>query len=109
MMAWLLLVLSIGFEVLAATLLKLSTTSHDQSWAYAGGVLVSYGACFYFMQLAMRHWDLGVMYAIWAGAGVVLVTAIGIMAFGDALTLQKTLSVVLIVLGIVGLNLSGAH
>ncbi len=47
--------------------------------------------------------------AIWAGAGTALVAMIGVIALGESLSALRAVSLVLVIAGIVGLNLAGAH
>ncbi len=70
-------------------------------------VAVFYGLSFFLFALALKRIDLGVAYAIWAGLGTALVATIGIVWFGEAVTMIKLISLVLIIAGVVGLNLSG--
>ena len=51
--------------------------------------------------------QLGTAYATWCSVGMVLTTLIGALVFGESLSVNKLLSVLVIVLGVVGLNLSG--
>ena len=46
-------------------------------------------------------------YAIWSGVGTALIAAIGVLWFREAVSTLKLVSLVLIVIGIVGLRLSG--
>ena len=50
----------------------------------------------------------GVAYAIWAGLGTALVAVVGVLVFGEAVTLARLLSLCLIVMGVVGLQLTGS-
>jgi small multidrug resistance pump len=49
------------------------------------------------------------VYAIWAGVGTAAVAMIGVAAFGEPMDAVKALSVLAVMAGVVGLNLSGAH
>ena len=53
--------------------------------------------------------DLGIAYAIWAGVGTATVAMIGILVFGEPGSAAKTAGLALIVVGVVLLNLQGAH
>ena len=109
-MKWLYLFTSIVCEVLGTTLLKLSADNASHRWKYAIGVVVLYGLCFAFLGGAMRHFSLSVVYATWSGVGVGLLAIIGIVFFDDSINPLKLASFLLVILGIVGLNMSGiAH
>jgi len=69
-------------------------------------VFVGYGGSLYLLSLVLRSLELGFVYAVWAGAGTALVAAIGILALGEPATVLKLVSILLIILGVVGLNLS---
>ena len=51
---------------------------------------------------------MGMVYAIWPGMGTVLIATIGILWFKEPLIVMKLGSIALIILEVVGLNLSGA-
>jgi multidrug transporter EmrE-like cation transporter len=72
-------------------------------------VVVGYGASFWLLSLVLKHLSVGTTYAIWAGAGTAAVALIGIVALGEPATALKLASIALIVAGVIGLNLSGAH
>ena len=106
MTAWLYLSGAIAFEVAGTTALKLS-----DGMTRPGATLVMalcYGVSFLALALAraLRGVEVGVAYAVWAGAGTALVAAIGVLYFREAITLLKFISLGLIILGVVGLKLS---
>jgi small multidrug resistance pump len=72
-------------------------------------VLVGYATSFYLLSLILRDLSVGTTYAIWAGAGTAAIAVIGIVALGEPATALKLVSIALIVAGVIGLNLSGAH
>jgi quaternary ammonium compound-resistance protein SugE len=60
------------------------------------------------LALAVRRLEIGVAYAIWAGAGAAIIAAAGIVYFGEPANAGKIVSVALIIAGIVGLRFSAA-
>lgn len=64
-------------------------------------VVVGYGIAFYFLSLTLRVIPVGVAYAIWAGLGVVLITLIGWLFFGQKLDMPALIGIFLIVSGVV--------
>jgi len=48
-------------------------------------------------------------YAIWAGFGTALITVVGIYFFKEPVSVVKIGSIALIIVGVVGLHLSGEH
>ena len=67
-----------------------------------------YAGSFAVLTLALKKIDLGVAYAVWAGAGTALIAVVGILYFKEPLSALKVLSIFLIIAGVIGLNLSGA-
>lgn len=55
---------------------------------------------------AMRYLPAGPAYAVWTGIGAALTAIIGMVFLGDAFSVMKTVSIVLIIAGVIGLNLS---
>jgi small multidrug resistance pump len=72
-------------------------------------VVVGYALSFYLLSLILRELSVGTTYAIWAGAGTAAIAVIGIVALGEPATAVKLVSIALIIAGVIGLNLSGAH
>ncbi len=64
-----------------------------------------YLASLYFMSLALRTIPIGIAYAVWSGAGIVLISVIGYMKFRQALDIPGVIGVGLIVGGVVIANL----
>jgi small multidrug resistance pump len=106
MNAWVALILAILSEVAATVALK----SAGEGSLSAGVVVVAgYLVSFVLLAVVLRSIEVGTTYAIWAGAGTALVAAIGMVALGEAVSLGKLASLALIVSGVIGLNLAGAH
>ncbi len=53
--------------------------------------------------------SVGTAYAIWAGLGTAAIVAIGTVFLGEGMTLAKAAGIALIIIGVVLLNLGGAH
>ncbi len=68
-------------------------------------VVAGYGASFYFMSLTVRTMPLGVVYAVWSGVGIVLISAIGWVAYGQRLDLPALIGLALIIAGVLVVNL----
>lgn len=71
-------------------------------------LFVFYAASFVALTFALKKIEVSVAYAVWSGIGTALITAIGILYFREAVSALKLVSIVLIIAGVVGLNLSGA-
>jgi small multidrug resistance pump len=102
-MNWLYLAIAIACEVVATSALK--ATEGFTRWQPSALVVVSYGLAFFFLSLTLRSIPVGIAYAIWAGAGVVLVSIAGWLFYQQALDLPATLGISLIVAGVLVINL----
>jgi len=71
--------------------------------------VVGYVLSFYLLALVLRDISVSTTYAIWAGAGTAAVAVIGMAVLGEPATVIKLASIGLIIAGVVGLNISGAH
>lgn len=68
-------------------------------------MLISYVAAFYFLSLTLKGMPVGIAYAIWSGLGVVLITVIGLVWFGQRLDNPAIVGLGLIVAGVATINL----
>ncbi|WP_022670084.1 DMT family transporter [Hippea alviniae] len=103
MSGWIYLFIAILLEVSGTTCMKLSEGfSHILPSVL---LFVFYIASFYFMTLALKTIDVSVAYAVWSGVGIALITLIGFFFFKESLNFIKILSLLLIVIGIIGLHL----
>ncbi len=103
-MHWVLLTAAIVLEVAGTTNMKLSEGFTRPLSSVL--IFVFYGLSFTAFTFALKKLDLSLSYAIWAGAGTALIAAIGVIWFKEPITALKVGSVVLIIIGIVGLNMS---
>ncbi len=97
------LFLAIGLEVLGTSLLQRSE-QFSRIWPTLGMALC-YLVSFYFLSLVLRSLPLGIAYAIWSGLGIVLVSLIGYVGFGQRIDLPGMVGLGLIVAGVVVVNL----
>jgi small multidrug resistance pump len=104
-MHWLYLILAILFEVAGTTCMKLSDGL--TKWLPAALMALFYCACFLFLALALKKIDVSLAYAIWAGIGVALISAIGVLYFREPLTTLKIVGTIAIIGGVIALNLAG--
>lgn len=97
------LMLAIVCEVMATTALARSesfTRLVPSIIAIAG-----YAAAFWLLSFAMRVIPAGVVYAIWSGMGIVLITAIAWIWYRETLDTPALIGLGLIVLGVLVINL----
>lgn len=103
-MAWVILVLAGLFEIGWAIGLKY-THGFTRLWPSVGTVaamIVSLGL----LGIAMKSLPVGTAYAVWVGVGAVGTAILGIVLFGESANVGRIVSLVLIMLGIVGLKLA---
>jgi len=68
-------------------------------------VIVGYGVAFYFLSLSLKGTGVGVAYALWSGIGIVLLSVVGVVVFGEKIDVPAVIGFVLILAGVVILNL----
>lgn len=100
------LALAILCEVFATSFLKVSDgfTRPLPSLAVALG----YGLAFYCLSIALRTIPVGVAYAIWCGAGIVLITLIAWIVYDQRLDTWSLAAIAMILVGTVMLNMRPA-
>jgi quaternary ammonium compound-resistance protein SugE len=76
-------------------------------WPTLGFCLFALGS-FGLLTLALKKLDVGPAYAVWTGIGAAGTVVYGMVFLDEAVSLLKIASVVLILAGVIGLNLSGA-
>lgn len=103
---WLALAGAIALEVSGTVSMKLSEGFTKLIPSVL--IFVFYAASFAVLTLALKKIDVGVAYAVWAGVGTAMIAIIGVMYFKEPFSALKAFSIVLIIAGVVGLNLSGA-
>ena len=106
-MAWVLLAVAIGLEIVATTSLQRSEGFTKPLWSVA--VIVGYAISFYLMSQVLKTIPVSVAYAIWSGAGTAVVAAIGMVLLGEPVSLLKVGGIALIIAGVVMLNVGGGH
>ena len=68
-------------------------------------VVAAYAISFYFVSLTLKSMQVGVVYAIWSGLGLVLVTGVGAVLYKQVPDLAATAGILLILAGVVVINL----
>jgi small multidrug resistance pump len=103
--AWLALAAAVVSEVAATLLLKASAGFTVPVPAAAS--LVGYAAAVAFLSVALGRLPIGLSYAVWVGAGSVVVTVAGVVLFGETLNAPAVLGITLVGLGVVVANSDG--
>ncbi|MFZ6847753.1 DMT family transporter [Undibacterium sp. RuRC25W] len=102
-MNWVYLGLAIICEVIATSALKASVGFTRLLPTVI--LAIGYTAAFYFLSLTLRSIPVGIAYAVWSGVGVVLISLVAWMLYGQELDLPAMLGMGMIVAGVIVLNL----
>ena len=103
MQQWIFLSIAIVSEVIATSSLKASE-GFSRLWPSLV-VLAGYGAAFYFLSLTLKTIPVGVVYAIWSGAGIAIIALVAWIFFGQSLDVPAVIGMLLIVAGVVVLKM----
>lgn len=105
-MDWLYLIIAAIFEIGWPLGFKLSNIHPEKFWTYISTACVSMALSGIFLYLAQRTIPVSTAYIIWTGIGAIGTFIIGIMCFGDSATIMRMSFALLILVGIVGLELT---
>lgn len=94
--------LAILFETLGTASLKLAEGFTKPIPSLL--VVVGYAAAFFFLGLVTKSMPIGLVYAIWSGLGIVLISIIGHFFFKQHLDAAAIVGIGLIVSGVLVLN-----
>ncbi|NDD58164.1 MAG: QacE family quaternary ammonium compound efflux SMR transporter [Chlamydiae bacterium] len=102
-LAWIFLLLAGFFEICFTIALKFSQgfTKLIPSIITVIFIVLS----FFSVSQAMKEISVGTAYAVWAGIGAAGTVICGIIFFGDSYHIIRLVSIILIIIGIVGLKL----
>ena len=59
-----------------------------------------------FLSFALKELPMGTAYATWTGIGIVGTSLLGVLLFNETLSLTQVFFIILILVGVVGLNLA---
>ena len=105
-MAWVLLVVAGGLEIVWAFTMKLSQgfTRPAASVVTLLAMLASFGL----LSASMRTLPLGTAYTVWTGIGAVGAFVVGIVVLGEAVNATRVLAALLLVSGLILMKVSGS-
>lgn len=103
MKSWLYLLVAVVAEVIGTSALKASD-GLSKLWPTLL-MMIAYGIAFFCLSITIRIIPVGIAYAVWSGIGIVLITIIGWLYFGQRLDTSAILGICLIIAGVVVLNL----
>jgi small multidrug resistance pump len=99
---WLALAIAIVAEVIATSTMK-ATNEFTRFWPSVV-VVLGYGTGFYFMTISMRVLPIGIMYALWSGVGILVVSIMGWVIYRQALDIPAIIGMSFIIAGVVVIN-----
>ena len=103
-MQWLFLFLAIIGEVIGTSALKAS--DGFTKIVPSIKVVAGYAVAFFFLSLTLKdNINIGVVYAIWSGVGVSLISVIGYLYYKQSLDIPALLGIALIIIGVMIINL----
>jgi small multidrug resistance pump len=102
-MTYLYLVIAIVCEVVATSALK-QADGFTRFWPSLV-CIVGYGAAFYLLSIPIKTIPVGIVYAVWSGAGIVLIAAVGWFWFRQTLDMAAIVGLTMIVTGVLIVNL----
>jgi len=102
--AWLVLAMSVLAEVLGTLALR-QAAGFTRPWPSVA-VAVCYASAIWLMSVAVKHLEMGLAYAVWAGAGTAVTAILGMLWFDEARSALRFAGLGCIVLGVMALNLS---
>jgi small multidrug resistance pump len=68
-------------------------------------VVAGYAIAFYCLSLTLKTMTVGIIYAVWSGAGIVLITLVAMLLYRQVPDVPAVIGLSLIVAGVVVLNL----
>jgi quaternary ammonium compound-resistance protein SugE len=105
-MAWALVIVAGLFETAFAVSLKLSDGFKNLPWTASFAVCATIS--FVLLSIGLRSLPVGSAYAVWTGIGAAGTAVVGMVFLRDPVTTLRLLSILLIIAGVVGLNLSSS-
>jgi small multidrug resistance pump len=103
-MGWLFLLLAIVLEFSGTVSMKLS--NGFARWLPSMLMFIFYGASFTLLNYSLKYMKISIVYATWSGIGIVLISLAGALLFQEKLSVPSILWMLIIVVGVVGLNMS---
>jgi paired small multidrug resistance pump len=101
-MGWLFVILAGACEITGAAGLKL----YSQRKTLRNGALYigGFGASFGFLFIAFHYLQVSIAYAVWIGIGTAGAVLINMFLFGESKNIVRIISVILIIIGVIGLR-----
>ena len=101
-MNWVYLGVAIIGEVIGTSALKASAGLTRPGPSVVA--MIGFAVALYFLSLTLRTIPVGIAYAIWSGLGIVVISLIGYLVFGQTLDAAAMVGMGLILAGVVVIN-----
>ncbi|MBK3821193.1 multidrug efflux SMR transporter [Paraburkholderia aspalathi] len=98
-----LLAIAIVAEVIATSAMRAS--EGFSRLLPAAVVVVGYGIAFYCLSLTLKTIPVGIVYAVWSGAGIVLITLVAVVMYRQVPDVPAIIGLGLIIAGVAVLNM----
>jgi len=99
---WLILGMAIAAETVATSAMK--SSEGFTRLVPSVIVVIGYAIAFYFLSMTLKEIPVGIAYAIWSGVGIVLISLVGWIMFGQKLDAPALIGIALIISGVVVMN-----
>ncbi|MDR3572173.1 MAG: SMR family transporter [Candidatus Pacebacteria bacterium] len=103
--AWILVVVATVIETAWFVVLKQSSGLQAWPWNLIGYLMVFLDIPL--LSIALKNLPAGSVYAFWTGTSAVAIAIIGIWFFGESTSFWRLFFIGIVVIGIIGVNLTG--
>ncbi len=105
--AWGLVVIATFLETIWFIVLKKSGGLEVWPWNLIGFLIIAIDVPL--LSIALKTLPAGSVYAFWTGASAVAIALLGIYLFAEPATFWRLFFIAMVVIGIIGINLTGQH
>lgn len=102
-----LLFVAIAAEVVATAALPRAQGFTDPRWTVF--VVGGYALSIWLLTVIVKELPVSVTYAVWAGLGTAAISVVGVVFLDEPVDALKVTALALIIMGVVLLNVRGAH
>ena len=102
-MKWIMLLLAGMFEIAWAIAMKYSNGFSILIPSVI--TIITYILSAVFLAFALKYLPLGIAYVMWVAFGIIGTTILGVLLFSEKLTVLQIISIILIIVGVIGLKL----
>ncbi len=102
-MKWIMLLLAGMFEIAWAIAMKYSNGFSILIPSVI--TIITYILSAVFLAFALKYLPLGIAYVMWVAFGIIGTTILGVLLFSEKLTVLQIISIILIIIGVIGLKL----